>query len=156
MLLSHSAFADSNDMVSDIVGQYKMLGGHKALAVAMDDDKYAAGWGFKFSNTKRAIAKAMKGCNKSRLNYQVNAECMVYMIDNKLQATTTTTTTTPTTISSNDATTVNSGDAVDSVINTVEDNVVETTVKQAPVDSSIVSQVNEAEGDIIEEVVIAN
>ena len=143
ILLSHSAFADSNDMVSDIVEQYKMLGGHKALVVAMDDDKYAAGWGFKFPNTKRAIAKAMKGCNKSRLNYQVSAECMVYMIDNKLQATTTT-------ISNNNA--VNT---VDTVINTVEDSVVETTIKKAPVDSSIVSQINEVE-EIIEEVVIAN
>ena len=155
ILLSHSAFADSNDMVSNIVGQYKMLGGHKALAVAMDDDRYAAGWGFKFSNTKRAIAKAMKGCNRSRLNYQVNAECMVYMIDNKLQSTTTTTTTT---MSSNDATvnTTADVDTVETVINTVEDSVVETTMKQAPVDSSIVSQVNEAEENIIEEVVIAN
>jgi hypothetical protein len=139
MLLSHSAFADSNDMVSDIVEQYKMLGGHKALVVAMDDDKYAAGWGFKFPNTKRAIAKAMKGCNKSRLNYQVNAECTVYMIDNKLQVATTTTS-----MSSNNT-----------IINTVEDNVVETSMEKSPVDSSIVSQINEVE-EIIEEVVIAN
>ncbi len=134
ILLSHSAFADTNDMISDIVEQYQMLGGHKVLVVAMDDDKYAAGWGFKFSNTKRAIAKAMKGCNKSRLNYQVSAECMVYMIDNKLQATTTT-------MSSNDT------------INTVEDSVVETTIEKSPIDSSIVSQINEVE-EIIE--VIAN
>ena len=139
IVLSHSAFADSNDMISDIVEQYKMLGGHKALVVAMDEDKYAAGWGFKFSNTKKAIAKAMKGCNKSRLNYQVSAECMVYMIDNKLQVATSTTS-----MSSNNT-----------VITTVEDSVVETTIEKAPVDSSIVSQINEVE-ETIEEVVIAN
>ena len=88
IVFSQSAFAESrSDMISNIVGQYKMLGTNKALVVAMDDDKYAAGWGFKFSNTKRAIAKAMKGCQKSRLNYQVSAECMVYMINDKLQVT---------------------------------------------------------------------
>ena len=88
IVLSQSAFAESSsEMISNIVGQYKMLGANKALVIAMDDDKYAAGWGFKFSNTKRAIAKAMKGCQKSRLNYQVSAECRVYMINNKLQVT---------------------------------------------------------------------
>jgi len=86
MIFSQMAFAESSsDMINNIVEQYKMLGKNKALVVAMDDDKYAAGWGFKFSNTKRAIAKAMKGCQKSRLNYQVNAECKVYMINNRLQ-----------------------------------------------------------------------
>ncbi len=86
MIFSQMAFAESSsDMINNIVEQYKMLGKNKALVVAMDDDKYAAGWGFKFSNTKRAIAKAMKGCQKSRLNYQVSAECKVYMINNKLQ-----------------------------------------------------------------------
>ncbi len=90
IVFSQSAFAgSSSDMISDIVGQYKMLGKNKALVVAIDDDKYAAGWGFKFSNTKRAIAKAMKGCQKSKLNYQVHAECMVYMINDKLQVTNT-------------------------------------------------------------------
>ncbi|MCK5853935.1 MAG: hypothetical protein KAG56_01850 [Sulfurovaceae bacterium] len=88
IVFSQSAFAgSSSDMILSIVEQYKMLGKNKALVVAMDDDKYAAGWGFKFSNTKRAIAKAMKGCQKSRLNYQVSAECMVYMINDKLQIT---------------------------------------------------------------------
>jgi len=88
MIFSQMAFAESSsDMINNIVEQYKMLGKNKALVVAMDDDKYAAGWGFKFSNTKRAIAKAMKGCQKSRLNYQVSAECKVYMINNKLQVT---------------------------------------------------------------------
>ena len=88
IVLSQSSFAgSSSDMISDIVNQYNMLGKNKALVIAMDDDRYAAGWGFKFSNTKRAIAKAMKGCQKSRLNYQVSAECMVYMINNKLQIT---------------------------------------------------------------------
>ena len=88
MIFSQVAFAESSsDMINNIVEQYKMLGKNKALVVAMDDDKYAAGWGFKFSNTKRAIAKAMKGCQKSRLNYQVSAECKVYMVNNKLQVT---------------------------------------------------------------------
>lgn len=83
IVFSQSVFAESSsDMISSIVEQYKMLGKNKALVVAMDDDKYAAGWGFKFSNTKRAIAKAMKGCQKSRLNYQVSSECVVYMINN--------------------------------------------------------------------------
>jgi hypothetical protein len=135
IILTHSAFANSSDMVSDIVEQYKMLGGHKALVVAMDDEKYAAGWGFKFLNTKRAIIKAMKGCNKSRLNYQVSAECMIYMIDNKLQVTTTNTDNT--------------------IINTVEDVVVDSSIKKSPVDSSIASQINEVE-ETIEEVIIAD
>ena len=88
IVFSQSAFAgSSSDMISDIVGQYKNLGKNKALVIAMDDDKYAAGWGFKFPNTKRAIAKAMKGCQKSRLNYEVSAECVVYMINDKLQVT---------------------------------------------------------------------
>ncbi|HIM93694.1 MAG TPA: hypothetical protein EYM49_01475 [Campylobacterales bacterium] len=83
IVFSQSVFAESSsDMISSIVEQYKMLGKNKALVVAMDDDKYAAGWGFKFSNKKRAIAKAMKGCQKSRLNYQVSSECVVYMINN--------------------------------------------------------------------------
>jgi len=78
IVFSQSVFAESSsDMISSIVEQYKMLGKNKALVVAMDDDKYAAGWGFKFSNKKRAIAKAMKGCQKSRLNYQVSSECVV-------------------------------------------------------------------------------
>ena len=86
IVFAHSAFAGStSDMILDIVNQYKMLGKNKALVVAVDEDKYAAGWGFKFSSTKRAIAKAMKGCQKSRLNYQVHAECTVYMINDKLQ-----------------------------------------------------------------------
>ena len=88
IVFSQSAFAgSSSDMIMDIVNQYKMLGKNKALVVAVDDDKYAAGWGFKFPNTKRAIAKAMKGCQKSRLNYQVHAECVVYMINDKPQVT---------------------------------------------------------------------
>jgi len=55
IVFSQSVFAESSsDMISSIVEQYKMLGKNKALVVAMDDDKYAAGWGFKFSNKKRA------------------------------------------------------------------------------------------------------
>jgi hypothetical protein len=85
IVFSNSAFADVNDMISNIAEQYKMLGGHKALVVAMDDDRYAAGWGFKFSNTRGAIAKAMAGCEKSRLNYQVQGSCHIYMIGSVLQ-----------------------------------------------------------------------
>jgi hypothetical protein len=143
VIFTQSVFANANEMITNIVEQYKMLGGHKALVVAIDGDKYAAGWGFKFSNTKRAIAKAMKGCNKSRLNYQVTSVCEVYMIDNKLQVTTT----------SRDNAVALTDD--NTVINTVEDVVVSTNSTKDSVDSSIVSQINEVE-ETIEEVTLAD
>ena len=82
MFLSSFAFADKYDVLSSTVDKFKGLTGHKALAVAVDENgAYASSWGYDYSTTDRAIASAMKRCKKGRVKNNVQSECIIYMTD---------------------------------------------------------------------------
>jgi len=66
--------------------KYKKYKKHKALAIAVDrDGKYSYGYSYNKSSIKKAIRKALKGCNKSKLRYKVNSQCKIYKVDDAIR-----------------------------------------------------------------------
>ena len=86
-----SGCAGSNKVDSSIFNnsfeEYKTYKSHKAMAVAMDDDgRYAMGYSSDYSSQDGANKRAVKQCSdvNNKSTSKVNAECVIYAIDNEI------------------------------------------------------------------------